>query len=406
MKRKALTWLVLFALWLMVFSASSQVIIVTPILPEISAALGIPETLQGTLVTAYAVMLSVFALITGPISDRIGRRRILLIGSGTMAVVLWLHGLADTYLMLLIMRSLAGAAGGMLTGGAVAYVGDYFPYERRGWANGWVMSGMAFGQVVGIPIGKVLADTLGFHWPFLMFAATMTFAAFLIWRYIPQPPLDREEGRLSLRSAVAGYWRLVQRREIRAAAATYFLMFFSIGVFVVFFPTWLEREVGVTGGQIALLFAIGGLANVGTGPLAGWLSDRTGRKPLIIVSCLGLGTLILLTTFVINGFASAAVFFALLMAMVAMRISPFQSLLTALVSGRRRGILMSLAVGVGQLGNGIGSSVAGMAYMEYGYVSNTLIGALAVFLMALIVRTELPEPEAETAAGIRPGTPA
>ena len=385
----------------MVFSASSQVIIITPILPEISAALGIPEALQGTLVSAYAVMLSVFALITGPISDKIGRRRILLIGSTCMAATLWLHGLADTYTSLLTVRALSGAAGGMLTGGAVAYVGDYFPYQRRGWANGWIMSGMAIGQVVGIPLGKILADAFGFHWPFLLFAATMTGATLLIWRFVPQPDVQLDEGRLSIRRAIAGYVKLLKNREIAAAAATYFLMFFSVGVFVVFFPTWLEQEKGITSERIALLFAIGGLANILSGPAAGWLSDRVGRKPLILTSCLGLGTIILTTTYVITSFFSAALFFALTMAMVAMRISPFQSLLTALVSGERRGIMMSLAVGIGQLGNGLGSSVAGLTYTAYGYASNTLIGGLAVFLMALIVQKELPEPTDPNAARVR-----
>ena len=72
-------YLVLFALWLMVFSASSQVIIVSPILPRIGEALNIADAYQGWLITSYAVCLSLFALIIGPISDKFGRRLVILL---------------------------------------------------------------------------------------------------------------------------------------------------------------------------------------------------------------------------------------------------------------------------------------------------------------------------------------
>ncbi len=390
--------LVLFALWLMVFSASSQVIIVSPILPRIGEALGIPEALQGWLITSYALMLSVFALITGPISDRIGRRRILLVGCGSMAGALLLHGVADSFLSLLAVRAVAGAAGGMLSGGAVAYVGDYFPYERRGWANGWVMSGIAFGQIIGIPVGTLLADWFGFRWAFLMFALTMLLATFLIWRFVPQPEVERDRHPLSLRRALANYADLLKQPEVTAATVVYFLMFFGIGLYVIYLPTWLEENLGVSGAAIASLFFVGGIANVLTGPLAGRLSDDLGRKPLIIASCVGLGLVMPATTYVVTNMWVAYGMFALAMVMVAMRMSPLQSLMTALAPAQRRGILMSLAVAIGQLGIGIGAAVAGLAYTEYGYLSNTVIAAVSIGLMAWFVQRYLPEPEAERPA--------
>ena len=332
------TYGILFALWLMVFSAASQVIVVTPILPEITATLGLSELQQSLLVGSYAIMLSVFALVTGPISDKIGRQRILLVGTAFMAVTLALHVVADSYVLLLAMRTLAGAGGGVLSGAAVAYVGDYFPYERRGWANGWVMSGTAVGQVAGVPLGKVLANAFGYRWPFLLFAVTMGLAAVLIWRLVPQPDTDLDEDRLTVGNALRNYAALLRQGAIVAAVGAYFLMFLGIGLFVVFLPTWLETQVGVSSNQVALLFAIGGAANVLASPVAGSLSDRIGRKPLVITSCVGMSALILATTFVIDGFAMAAVLFFGTMVMVGMRISPLQSLLTALVPDRRRGL--------------------------------------------------------------------
>jgi predicted MFS family arabinose efflux permease len=384
--------LILLALWLMVFSASSQVIIVAPILPRIGEELGVPVNLQGLLITAYAVFVALSALIAGPISDRVGRRRILLLGTASLSAALFLHAFAFSFSSLLFFRALAGAAGGMLSGAAVAFVGDYFPYERRGWANGWVMSGIAFGQILGIPLGTILADALGFRWAFLMFAITMGLAAIFIWLVVPQPEVRRDTSQLSIKHIGRRYRSLFGRRETLAACMSYFLMFFSIGLFVTYLPTWLEGHLQVSGTEIASLFFVGGIANVLAGPASGRLSDRIGRKPLVLASCLGMGFVMIATTLVVDTMLAAYILFALAMITVGMRISPLQSLLTALVKDQRRGTLMALAIACGQAGIGLGSLVAGATYGPYGYGLNTFIGAGGIFLIAFIVQTMLPEP--------------
>lgn len=390
--RKSHPYLVLFALWLMVFSASSQVIIVSPILPRIGEALGVAESRLGLLITVYAVMLSVFAIITGPISDTIGRRRVLLIGSGSMAVALLFHALADSFGALLAVRTAAGAAGGMLSGGAVSYVGDYFPYERRGWANGWVMSGIAFGQIIGIPAGTLIAGEFGFRGAFLMFAATMAVATALIGFFVPQPEVARRSEPLTVRGAIATYADLLRQRSVVVAAAAFFTMFFSLGIYVIYLPTWLEKTLAVSGSSIASLFLVGGIANVISGPWSGRLSDGVGRKPMIVTSCWALGIIMVLTPYFIRSMPVAYVFFALAMALVAMRVSPMQSLLTALVPAERRGALMALTVAIGQVGIGIGSAVAGPAFTRWGYESNTIAGAVAILGTAALVFHGMPEP--------------
>jgi predicted MFS family arabinose efflux permease len=146
------------------------------------------------------------------------------------------------------------------------------------------------------------------------------------------------------------------------------------------------------------LFFVGGIANVLSSPVAGKLSDSLGRKPLIIASCIGLGVVMVMTTYVIEGIWTAYILFALAMVMFALRISPLQSLMTALVPDERRGMLMSLAIAVGQVGMGLGSGVAGVTYTEFGYVSNTLLATGAIAVMALLVRFGLPEPGGEAFA--------
>jgi predicted MFS family arabinose efflux permease len=390
--------LVVFALWLLVFSASSQIMIISPILPRIGEELAISDAILGTLVSAYSLMVGVFAILSGPVSDRIGRRQILLVGAGVMTLALLLHGFVVDYVSFLVVRIFAGVAGGVLSGAAVSYIGDYFPYERRGWATGWVMSGSAFGQIFGIPLGILLAGQWGFRAPFFIFAFTMALTFALIFFRLPQPDVVRAEGRLSVGGAVHDYWQMLKRPEIAFAALAFFLMFLGVSTYVVYMPTWLERDLGATSRQIAALFLIGGVANVLSGPKAGGLSDRIGRKRIILVACAGLAVVMLLTTPLVHEmWVAYAIFFAV-MVLVAMRISPFSALLTALVEDRRRGSLMCLTVALGQLGFAAGGALAGPLY-TFGFGYNTVLGAVSVLAMGLIVWFKVPEPSARGAAG-------
>jgi predicted MFS family arabinose efflux permease len=385
---------VVFTLWLLVFSAASQVMLLSPILPLIGESLGIGAGLLGTLVSAYSLMVGVFAIIAGPFSDRWGRRRILLAGSGLMTLALLAHVLVQGYASFLLVRVLAGVAGGILSGSAVSYIGDAFPYERRGWATGWVMSGTAFGQILGIPMGVVLAGSLGFRIPFLFFALTMAGALVLVFRFLPQPPVRRSRDPVTPRRAVVGYLRMLSRPAIRWAAFAYFLMFLGISLYAVYLPYWMEREIGATANQIALLFLFGGIANVIVGPQAGRLSDRVGRKGLIVTSCVGLSIVMVLTTWVIGSVPVAYPWFFLVMALIAMRIGPFSALLTALVPDHRRGSLLSLTVALGQVGFALGSALAGLLYAGAGYPLTSTLAGVSVLAMGLVVATRIPEPGA------------
>lgn len=390
-KRESNQFLVLFALWLLVFSASSQLMIVVAMLPVIGKQLQIPEAGQGWLVSVYALMVGLFALVIGPVSDKFGRRRVLLIGAGLMTGALALHAVAVDFTTLLIVRLLAGIAGGTLSGAAVSYVGDYFPDERRGWANGWVMSGIAVGQIAGVPLGTLLADWYGFRTPFLLFAATMGATFLLVWKFVPQPDVPLLEEKLTLKSALGSYWQLLHRADVRAAAAAFFVMFLSMALFVIYLPAWLTAERSATSKQIAALFFVGGIASVLTGPVAGRASDRTGRKKIIIGSCLALAATMCVFTTVVQTFWMVYPIFFLIMILLAARMTPFQALLSGLVTGEHRGTLMSLTVSIGQIGFAFGGSVVGLIYSNFGYSSSTITGAAMVLTMALLVWRFIPE---------------
>lgn len=383
-------------LWLMVLAVSSQVMVVSPVLPRIEAELGIAESKLGFIVSGYAISLAVFALVVGPISDRVGRRRVILAGTGIMTAALGMHAFANDFWSLVGVRILAGAAGGALTGSAVAYVGDYFPYTRRGWASGWVMSGFAVGQILGVPSGALLAEAYGFRSAFVLFALVCAVAFVMTLIFVPQPDVERG-GSADVRSALRRYRALLQQRSVAYSAMAYATMFFSVSSFVVYFPKWAESSKGLTPGNIASMFMVGGVASVIFGVQTGKLSDRVGRKPLILASCWGTTALFLAVPWFVVGNLTAHVFLFLAMVLVAMRVSPFQALLTALSGARERGSLMSLVVALGQLGGGLGAAMAGSTFGRFGFTGCAVVAAISVAFTGVFVLVGVPEPEPEAA---------
>lgn len=386
-------YLIIFPLWLLVFAASSQVMIIAPLLPQIGIELDTPESLLGNLITVYATMIGVFAIIMGPLSDKIGRRKILLLGSAGMTVALLLHSLSVNFISLLIFRALAGMAGGVLSGAAVSYVGDYFPYEKRGWANGWIMSGIAMGQILGIPMGTFLAELYGFKFPFLVFGVIMGLTTILIFFKVPQPDVVLQESKITFKTTFKKYKSLLLESDIQAVAISYLLMFMSLSIFLIYLPSWLTKEFSVTVSDIGWVFFAGGIANAIAGPNAGKLSDKLGRKNMILSSCFGLALLMALTTFFVTSFWIAFILFPVAMILIAMRISPFQALSSELVPSSTRGSFMSMLVAFGNVGSGLAGAVAGPLYSSYGFISNTLLGAFTIIITALIVWKLVPEPD-------------
>ncbi len=380
----------LFTLWLLVFAAAGQIIVIAPILPRIGEQLGVGPGPLGLLITVYSVTLAAFTLVVGPVSDRFGRRRVILVGTAAMAVVLLLHGLATSFGTLLALRALAGATGGVLSGASVSYVGDAFPAGRRGWANGWVMSGFAVGQILGIPLGIALAGAFGFRAPFIAFGLAMVAAFALAIPFLPQPPDARSTAPLTVGGALRGYVALARERATAAASGVYLLMFAGVGLFVVYFPTWLEASLGFSPAQVSVVYMLGGIANVLAGPRAGRLSDRIGRKPVIVTASVGVGLVMAATPLAALWPPAAFAAFFCIMALAASRVSPLQALLTEMVPAARRGSFMSLTAATGNAGFAAGSAAAGVLYAGLGFGANALSAGLLAVASAAMVWTLIP----------------
>jgi MFS family permease len=153
---------------------------------------------------------------------------------------------------------------------------------------------------------------------------------------------------------------------------------------------WIERRFEVDERGIALLFGVGGLANAVMGMLAGRLSDRIGRKGLVIFASAGMGLAMMATPFM-PSYAAILVLFLLTMAMVGIRISPFNAWVTGLVSPARRGSLMAMFLATGQVGFAIGSAIAGPVFGSVGFVGCASIGMTGALVTAGLL-SRVPEP--------------
>lgn len=370
---------ILATLAAVLFTGSSQFLIVAPVLPRIAEALAVPEERLGTLVTAYAVAVGCFAIAAGPISDHFGRRTVLRMGTAWMAAALLLHGLASSFEALLAVRFVAGTASGFLGGAAMAYIGDVVPDRARGQAMGIVSGGFAAGQILGIPIGTILAAQLDYRAPFLAFGLVMLACHVATW--VVLVPSPGGTGRFSFTQALKGYREIVTRRDLLLVNAASVTMMLSVSAFITYEPLWIERTYGVDETGIALLFGAGGLANAVMGVLAGRWSDRVGRKRLAIGASAGLGLAMMSTPFM-PSFMAILGLFIVTMGIVGMRIAPLNAWVTGLVPPSRRGSLMALFLATGQIGFAIGSALSGAVFGSVGFVGCAGIGMVGALLAA------------------------
>jgi predicted MFS family arabinose efflux permease len=309
-----------------------------------------------------------------------------------MALSLAVHQFAFDYASMLTVRILAGFAGGVLTGSCVAYVGDFFPKAKRGWANGVIATGSAAGQILGIPGGTILSEMFGFYAPFQVFAGIMLVAFILILALVPQPNVQMANCQTHLTGIIKDYLEILKIESVKTIALGYLLMFLSITVYIVYFPTWLENEYNASSFQIALLFFIGGMATVVAGPVSGKISDRSGRKNIIIVSgWLLVGCLPVTVFFLDFGLAFSYPVFFVIMLLTVSRMIPFQALASEVIDDHSRGRMMALAISVGQIGMAIGSGIAGYVYTAYGFLGNALIGSAASLGMAILISIYIAE---------------
>ncbi|MEP0774481.1 MAG: MFS transporter [Acidobacteriota bacterium] len=277
----------LATIFLIVFTDLVGFGIVIPLLPLYAETMN-PSPLQfGLLMASFSLMQLFFAPLLGRLSDRVGRRPVLLVSLAGAVVGYLLFAVADSFLLLLASRIVAGVAGANIAT-AQAVIADVTPPEQR--TRGMGLIGAAFG--LGFIAGPALAGVLVRISPAAPGIAAAAFSAtamVMTVLLLPEslPPArrgvasQRRAGLLALRHA----WRTPALAPLLAVALAVVTGF---AAFEVTFAQLVYRRFGLHAGSIAFLFAYAGLlAAVMQMTLVGRLSRRLGERRLLLVGLAG-----------------------------------------------------------------------------------------------------------------------
>lgn len=244
------------------------------------------------------------ALVFGRLGDLIGRKHTFLATIALMGGATFLVGCLPTYesigvaapILLIVLRLLQGLALGGEYGGAVVYVAEHAPADRRGRYTAWIQTtatlGLFLSLLVILTTRLLLGDefeTWGWRIPFLLSAVLLAISVYIRLQLNESPVFQamKDEGRLSrapLRDAF-GQWpnlRLVLLALVGATAGQA-VVWYGGQFYALFF---LEKILQVASREANLVMAAALLIGTPFFVVFGILSDRVGRKPIVLGGCL------------------------------------------------------------------------------------------------------------------------
>lgn len=251
---------------------------VIPVMPLYAERLGASEAWIGLLSTGYSAMQLVFAPVWGALSDRVGRRPVLLLSIAMTAVAFLLYGLADSFAMLLASRLFAGVATANIAI-AQAYVADVTPPEGR--ARGMGMIGAAFG--LGFTLGPAIGGLLSTRSLALPgFAAAALSAVNLVGAFVLLPePSERSPA--ARRGRIRALVEEMGRPGILPLLVIYLLVVLAFSAMENTYSLLAQQRFGLSDRHVAYVFAyIGVIVVVVQGGLIGPLTRRLGEKRLLV----------------------------------------------------------------------------------------------------------------------------
>jgi MFS family permease len=241
------------------------------------------------------------ALIFGVVGDRLGRKGAFLITVSLMGGATFLIGLLPTYaqagivgpILLIILRILQGIALGGEYGGAAIYVAEHAPNNRRGAATGWIQSSASFGLLAALlvilatrtAVGEDVFNAWGWRIPFLVSALLLAISVWMRVKLAESPHFAklRDEGEVTTAPLREAFGNRQSLRRVFIAffgimcaqGAVWYFTFFYMQVF-------LERSLGLPGATKDMLLIVMTLVSAPLYVFFGWLSDRVGRKPVML----------------------------------------------------------------------------------------------------------------------------
>ncbi len=377
--------------------------------PLFALALG-GTLLQVGIVSSVSAMPRVISgPITGLLSDRWGRRPMLILGAVGHGGILVAQFSSTSYIHFALLEALAGITIAFWTVSSSVLIADLTKIANRGRTVAFRDTAMRLGMLAGPLVGGAIAAQFELRWVFIFIASTKIVAIFVVLFIIPETKparAGREQAHRpgEARTARGGIpWAMFRTKSFVAVAAAticFGMIGLGPGIFRTYYPVHAQETLMLSPDIIGNLVAFGGVLTMLTAAPTGFAVDRVGRKwPLVF------GLVLLASAVFLLGASAAfigiAAAFAVFAVAEGMGTNTMQTYAMDLAPVERRGIFLSVFHVATSSGMMVGPLVAGLLAGRLGLESTLFIfagvvGGCALLFVLLAHETLRREPEYET----------
>jgi predicted MFS family arabinose efflux permease len=354
--------------------------IMMPLGPQIKRVFILGPSQWSTVVASYTFAAFISGILSIFVIDKFDRKRLLLIVLIGFIVGTFLCGIANSYNTMILARAVAGFFGGVLSSLVLAIVGDVIPFERRSSAMGAVMAGFSAAAALGVPFGLYFGTKFGWQLPFYVAAIFSVFILILAYYKIPfinsHLLLNKNSKPLLVVKEI-----LLSRNKLTGFI---FMALIILGQFLIipFLSPYMVANVGFKEEQLTLIYLIGGLFTVFSGPIIGKLSDRySNQKVFMILMLISLIPIVVITHLGNTSIPVVLIFTSMFFVFAGGRMIPAMSLVMATAEPRLRGVFMSIRSAIQQIASGLAATISGKIIIEASnkhYMHYNWVGFLAI----------------------------
>jgi MFS transporter, YNFM family, putative membrane transport protein len=261
-----------------------QLYLAIPLAPVIGEALGDGgAAAAAALGTAYALAYGVGFLVFGPVSDRYGRKPVLVPGMAALAIATAGLSAASSLPMVGLLRSVQGLLAASFAAVALAYVGEALPPRWRSTGIGAISTAFLVAGILGQVYAQAVAQALGWRWVFGLAAPAFAIAAIAVATVLREPA--RSGPPASLGQKYRELAALAVRREFALPYAACVPVLLSFVAMYAALGPLLQTQYGLDDSEV-LLVRLAALPAMLLAPLAGWLVGRHGPTRIAVAGFL------------------------------------------------------------------------------------------------------------------------
>ncbi|MGV9814661.1 MFS transporter [Streptomyces cellulosae] len=370
--------LALLALAIGAFGIGTTEFVIMGLLPEVAGDFGVSIPTAGYLVTGYALGVMFGAPLMTVLGTKITRKRMLMLLMGLFVVGNLLSALAPTFGLMLTGRVVASLAHGAFFGIGSVVAADLVAPDKRAGAISLMFTGLTVANVVGVPLGTLVGQSLGWRVTFGIVAALGVVGLLGVAKLVPDMP--KPEG-VRLRHELAA----LKNVQVLLAMAMTVLGFGGVFAAITYIAPMMTHVAGFAEGSVTWLLVLFGLGMVGGNLVGGKYADRA-LMPMLYVSLGALATVLALFTLTAHNKIAAAVTIALVGALGFATVPPLQKRVLDHAHGAPT-LASALNIGAFNLGNALSAWLGGLVIAAgLGYTAPNWVGAvLAAAALALAV---------------------